>query len=419
MRKCNPAEWGGTETALRLLVSGLHANSVQSTVYAPRLASEGDPDEIAPGVPIQRYRACLPYWGLSAEQRRQMIAVGGNLMSFDLGRKLFTQRDVQLIHTHTLGRLGAVARTAARLRRVPLVVTIHGGLFDLPTDLHRAMNAPVPRALEWGKFFGWLMRARELISSADAVLTCNPREAELLRTRYPRTLVLVQPHGIDLSSYAGDHRAAGRALLPPGSSGPVILCLGRIDPVKNQGWLIERMPEIRRRHPGARLVCVGPITDDAYAAELKQRVEKLQLGDAVVFTGGLPAGSPALVGLLQSAQAVVVPSISETFGLVILEAWAVSAPVLASDTSGARSLVQDGRNGCLFKLDEPEGFLAALGVVLKRPIVARAFGEAGRQRVESEFDRTLLAGRLARLYAALVAARDKRSLEHKEAQGTT
>src|SRR6184192_2997397 len=91
LRKYNPAEWGGTESALQRLFHGLQPAGVDSVVYCPRTAtSNGTPaistsDPLAEsGCTIKRFRACVPVWGISPEQRQQMIAVGGNLMSFHL-----------------------------------------------------------------------------------------------------------------------------------------------------------------------------------------------------------------------------------------------------------------------------------------------------------------------------------------------
>src|ERR1044071_2148692 len=87
LRKYNPAEWGGTESALQRLFDGLRSSGVTSVVYCPRAATTtatGTDPLAESGCTIKRFRACVPVWGISREQRSQMIAVGGNLMSFHL-----------------------------------------------------------------------------------------------------------------------------------------------------------------------------------------------------------------------------------------------------------------------------------------------------------------------------------------------
>ena len=77
LRKYNPAEWGGTETVIHQLFDGLRREGTGSVVYCPSIGASQTPDPlVAAGCAVQRFSACVPIWGISAEQRRQMIAVG-------------------------------------------------------------------------------------------------------------------------------------------------------------------------------------------------------------------------------------------------------------------------------------------------------------------------------------------------------
>src|SRR5262245_10268995 len=184
LRKYNPAEWGGTETALQHLFDGLTPEGVTPVIFCPRTEGGGADDPFArAGYTMKRFRACVPIWGLPADQRRQHLAVGGNLMSFDLLPALWRERGVNAIHTHTLGRLGGIGLTVARRRRVPFVVTIHGGVLDLPDKLKQDFASRPVRGLEWGKIFGVFLKARHLLEHSDAILTCNPREAALMQEK--------------------------------------------------------------------------------------------------------------------------------------------------------------------------------------------------------------------------------------------
>ena len=409
LRKYNPAEWGGTETALHRLCDGLQQGGVRSLVYSPRLPEPIKsshcplPDPLAEvGCVMRRYEACVPIWGLAEEKRRQMVAVGGNLMSFELIRSLWREPDLAVIHAHTMGRIGAIGRLVARRRRLPFVFTTHGGVYDLPPALKEKMNAPLTEGLEWGKLCGLLLRSRRLLHDADAIITCNEREAELMRRHHPSRRVVVQPHGVPARFYQIDQRLAARAAFPRVAGRGVLLALGRIDAVKNQAWLVGQLPALVRRHPRLLLVLAGASTDEAYAAELEREIARLGLGWHVLLTGGLPPGDPRLIGLLQEAQAVVLPSVSETFGLVILEAWAAGTPVIASATSGAKSLIEDGKTGLLFNLAQPEEFHAGVDHLWFDPALAERLAEAGRQRVLADFDTRVLAARMRSLYENLI-----------------
>ena len=410
LRKYNPAEWGGTETAICRLFSGLRENGVESDVYCPWIPSNDTADPLAAiGCRVKRFRACVPIWGLSPEKKQQMIAVGGNLMSFDLIRCLWREKNPTVIHSHTLGRIGGIGLTAARRRGIPFVLTIHGGVYDLPSDLRESF-ATRPAGWEWGKLFGWLLRSRRILDEADAIITCNAREAELMRERHPGRKVLVQPHGIPAQLYREDHRAAARAAFPIIRDRQILLAAGRIDPVKNQAWLVQELPELLRRHPRALLVLAGPCTHAGYGETMRRQIEQLGLAGHVLLTGGLPPGDPRLIGLLQEARAIVLPSISETFGLVVLEAWAAETPVITSRTSGGTSLVEDGRSGRVFDLERPSSFHAAVDQVLSEPEARARFIEAGRERVVAEYDTRIIAGRMVSLYEQL--GEEKHALRH-------
>src|SRR5947207_8137226 len=158
LRKYDPAEWGGTESAVQRLFAGLREQGVTPVMYCPRIEEVRDQrSEIRDqGPEIRRFRAYLPIWGISREYRRQLVAVGGNLMSFDLMPRLLAERDAALIHTHTLGRLGSIASLVARARRLPFVISIHGGLFDLPAPLKHDFASAKSAGYDWGKIFGAL-----------------------------------------------------------------------------------------------------------------------------------------------------------------------------------------------------------------------------------------------------------------------
>ncbi len=412
LRKYDPAEWGGTETAIHLLAGGLAANGVQSVVFAPKLAQKVvalDPLAIT-GCALRRFRAVVPIWGISAERRRQMIAVGGNVISLDLPGLLWREPGLDVIHSHALGRLGATARTVARGRRLPFVVSVHGGAYDLPAAVTQDLRKSSVGGWDWGKPFGFLLRARNLFSTADAIVTVNPREAELIRARHPDRRVVVQPHGVPAANFAHDHRAAARAAFPAIVGRQVLFMPGRIDAVKNQGWLVEQATELALRHPRALLVFVGAVTDRAYGEALQARITRDGLERNVLLAGKLPPGDPRLIGLLQDASAVLLPSVSETFGLVILEAWAAGTPAISNRTSGATALIEDGRNGFLFDLSRPAEFHAAVDRVLADAALRTRLGATGQARVIADFDTTVLAARMSRLYAELIE--EKNALRH-------
>src|SRR5579859_4282884 len=410
LRKYDPAEWGGTETAIHRLFTGLCQHGVESVVYCPRLKNKpaADPLEEA-GCEVKRFGAFLPVLGLSKTERRQHIAVGGNLMSLDLPGALWREPDVSIIHAHALGRLGGIASFIARRRGAPLALTIHGGYLDLPLAMKESFQKS-RRGWEWGKIFGVLLRPRQLLRRADAILTCNPMEAALLREQFPGQRIVVHPHGISAGVYREDCRERARAAFPQIRDREMLFCVGRIDAVKNQRWLVEEAPAIFRRHSNALLVLAGACTDEKYGDALRARIRELGLEGRVLLTGGLPPGDARLIGLFQEARAVLLPSVSETFGLVVLEAWAAGTAVIASRTSGATALIRHGENGWLFNHGDSQAFHEAVDTALLRPALAAQFAACGNRLACAEYDGAALAGRMKNLYAQLIE--EKHALRH-------
>jgi starch synthase len=397
LRKLDRAEWGGTETALERLFTGLRENDVEAVLYGPRLPRPAEKESPE----IRRFHAFVPILGLSPQRRRQLISVGGNLMSFDLASLLWKERAAALIHTHTLGRIGGIARLVAKRRRLPFVVSIHGGVLDLPAKVRQEFNTPVRGGWEWGRIFGWLLGSRLLFRDADCIVTCNEKEAALLRQSWPDKRIVVQPHGVPLALYQADCRMAARSAFPKIAGRQTLLCVGRIDPIKNQGWLLDQAPAIFQKHPNALFVLAGPCTDEPYGEMIRRKIEQLGLQDRVLLTGGLPPNDPRLIGLMQESCALLLPSRSETFGLVILEAWAAGTVVVSSRASGPSALIRDGENGWLFNLDQAGPFHQAVDRALKDPALARRMAGLGAA-VSQQYSLTALAARLKKLYEELI-----------------
>lgn len=410
LRKYNPAQWGGTETAIQRLFEGLRENDVESVVYCPRVNEPASHDPLAAGgYRIERFRAFMPILGISSERRQQIVSVGGNLMSLDLLPRLWREKDVSIIHTHTLGRLGGIARLVAHRRQVPLVVTIHGGVLDLPADMKKDFKRPIG-GWEWGKVFGFALQSRRLLPDADAIVTCNENEARLLREQYPGKRVVVQPHGVPLGVYQEDRRADALKAFPQICGKQVLLCMGRIDAIKNQGWVIEQAPAIIQKHPQAMIVLAGACTDEAYGETMRKRIVELGLRDSVLLTGGLPPNDPRLIGLLQQAEVLVLPSRSETFGLVVLEAWVTGTTVLSTRTSGPSALIRHGQNGWLFDLDRPQTFHELLHEALSRSDAVRRVLRSGGDEVQTRYNLGALAARMKALYEELIE--EKNAIRH-------
>jgi D-inositol-3-phosphate glycosyltransferase len=242
----------------------------------------------------------------------------------------------------------------------------------------------------------------EVIGCSDAILASCPAEADQLVDLYGarRERIELVPPGVDHAFFSpGDRRGARQALGL--DDAPVLLFVGRIQPLKGLDVAIEALAQLRR--DDARLVVVGGpsgVEGDLEAARARARVAALGLTERVRFVP--PQPHHLLSTYYRAANMCVVPSRSESFGLVALEAAACGTPVVAAAVGGLRTLVQDGRTGVLVEARDPKLFAAAIDELLADPRQAATMG-AQAAALARAYTWSTTAGRLRRLYADLTA----------------
>ncbi len=394
--------WGGTETVVLETAKRLIGRGHRTAIYCSRALATRD-REVIGGVPVRRFAYAYPYLGLSAAARRQLDYTGGNLFSWSLMAQLLVERGLDLLHLHTGKRLGGTVRTVARFRRIPYVVSLHGGVYDVPAAEAGRMTDPTRGAFEWGRVLGALVGSRRVLDDAAAIVCVGQREQAEAARRYPHKRVVYLPNGVDPAAFAhGDGPAFRRAHGIP-LDAELLLTVGRLDPQKNQALLIDVLDRLRTRRPRLHVALVGAVTNEPYRATLEAAIAARGLGGRVTVVGGLPAGSPQLVDAYHAADVFVLPSQHEPFGIVVLEAWAAGRPVVASRVGGVPFFVTHGRDGWLF--DSGAGAEAAEAVdgLLANPERARAFAEAGQRLAASDYSWERITDRLLALYDEVLA----------------
>lgn len=251
---------------------------------------------------------------------------------------------------------------------------------------------------------GWRDRAEaELINCADAICVSCVEEEEQFRRLYgdPQGTIEIVAPGVEHAFFApGDRRGARIALDLPDDA-PVILFVGRIQPLKGPDVAIRALHALGRRD--ALLLIVGGASGsagDGEVARAHQLVDELGLHDQVRFVP--PQPHHILSTYYRSADVVVVPSRSESFGLVALEAAACGIPVVASAVGGLQSLVDDGETGFLINDRDPAVFAKAIARILDEPMLAASMSAASSRRA-GRYTWGFAAARLRRLYSDLTS----------------
>ena len=156
-----------------------------------------------------------------------------------------------------------------------------------------------------------------------------------------------------------------------------------LTPLKGIHHLINAFVLIAEDFPSAQLFIVGKDENKSYAANLREQIKKLGLNDRVQFIGPQPQSELAI--WMAKASVLVLPSMSEGLGRVIIEAMATGTPVIGSRVGGIPELVEDGVRGFLVPPGDEKALAEKLRWILSNPDKSRAMGESGRAFVERLF----------------------------------
>jgi glycogen(starch) synthase len=173
----------------------------------------------------------------------------------------------------------------------------------------------------------------------------------------------------------------------------MIVFSGRLVHEKGVQVALAALRALKRDYPGIRLVIAG---SGPYEATLRERARSLGVVRSVRWAGFL--SDEELRALVGAADAVVVPSLYEPFGLVALEAAAAGVPLAVADVGGLRDLVEPGVTGTRFTADDPVALAAAVSELLAHPRTAAAMARTATARVATEFSWRAVAADTAKIY---------------------
>ena len=390
-------EWGGTETVIGSLALEQRRADLQPEIHTS-LALSDEPNGEWNGIPVHRYRYCYPFFGLDDAGKAQMDKKGGNLLSLRLFFGLATAVNVRVFHAHALKRLGGEVFSAARLQGKPFVVTLHGGVFDVPAaELSQMMEAQSGK-FEWGKVFGALFRSREILEEADAVICVGRSEYDHAIKTLGHGRVHHLGNGVDPERFIHGNGGAFRQEHGIPEDGVVLACYSRFDPQKDQGTLVEAFDQLALEFPKLYLVLAGPQTVPSFVHALDGRIATSPFRDRIRRLGALPFLGSALANAYHGCDIFVLPSRHEPFGIVVLEAWCAGKPVAVSCVGGLQHLVSDGEDGAFFPAGEVAACVDRLRVLVSDPAMRLRFGEAGCRKARDVYSWSRIAEATEQIY---------------------
>ncbi len=244
----------------------------------------------------------------------------------------------------------------------------------------------------------------ELAQQADLLIASTSDEAQELIEGYgadPERVSVVPP-GVDLGMFQPMDRGVARRKIGYGS-GRLLLFVGRLERLKGVEVAIRALALLRdRRHDDVRLLILGEDSHEGEESEkerLKAIASEVGVRDRVDFVGSV--AHHELPYFYAAADVCVMPSYSESFGLVALEAQACGCPVVASGVSGLRSVVRDEVSGYLIDEHDPAAYAERIGRLLENSELAQQMGRRGRLLAQ-RFSWTRTADRLDELFENVV-----------------
>jgi glycosyltransferase involved in cell wall biosynthesis len=311
-------------------------------------------------------------------------------MIFELQKKI---KDFDIIHIHSWrGFQDMITHHYAVKYNVPYILQAHGAL---PRIMVRQTLKSAYDVL-----FGY-----RLLRDASKVVALSRAEAWQYRSMgVPEKKIKIIPNGIDLSEYCDlPPKGSFKKRFNLSENKKMILYLGRIHKIKGIDRLVKAyVYSVDKLGLNDALLAIAG-SDDGYLGELKQSLPSTKMITDVLLTGPL-YGRDKLEAYVD-ADVFVLPSRYETFPNVVLEAYACSKPVIASNVESISDIVIRGKTGLLFSPDDVQELAEMIVYILAHPEEAQEMGHRAHKLVEDKFSISKVADSVEALYEKILEER--------------
>ncbi|MFV1973379.1 MAG: TIGR04063 family PEP-CTERM/XrtA system glycosyltransferase [Thiohalobacterales bacterium] len=294
-------------------------------------------------------------------------------------RRIIGEIKPDILHAHSPGLNGVAALRAGARFGLPVVYEVRAFWEDAAVD-HGTSK-------EWGTRYRLTRRLETyVLERADAVTTiCEGLRSDIVDRGIPAHKVTVIPNAVDAERFSMNGQADPELQARLGLSGKTVLgFIGSFYAYEGLTLLLEALPGVLHKLPDVRVLLVGGGPQDSF---LRERVDELGLGEAVVFTGRVPHDS--VQTYYDLIDVFVYPRLPMRLTDLVtplkpLEAMAQGRLVLASDVGGHRELIRPGVNGELFRAGDAADLTTAILELLRNRVRWQTLHENGRHFVESE-----------------------------------
>lgn len=304
---------------------------------------------------------------------------------------LIKRLNLDLIHVHTPFIMGRVGAVQARRLNVPLIFTYHTLYEQYVHYVPFNQNLTRKFTVHFSRYF---------CNQCDLVITPTSKIRELLLGYGVKTPVEIIPSGIDIKRFSHGDASCLRQKLGISPNKRILLFVGRLTKEKNVDFLIRAFALVQQQHPQTVLVIVAQGPEEEH---LRHLIKELGLVERVFLTGRL--GGQELVNCYHGADLFVFSSVTETQGLVVVEAMAAGLPTVAVDAYGVSDMVNSGIDGLLTPYSL-KAFAAGINQLLGDPKQLDSMAVAARARAQ-ELSSTRLAQRMLSEYQEVLRRRKR------------
>jgi 1,2-diacylglycerol 3-alpha-glucosyltransferase len=322
--------------------------------------------------------------------------------------QLIPKLKLDVIHTHHPVLLGQTAATKARDYNLPLVFTFHTQYHEythyIPFPQEQVQEFLKSRVINWMREF--MRKCQHIIVPSESMRSVLINDYGLVDK------FTVIPTGIDITPYKKANGAAIRAQWN-WNDDKIIISAGRLAEEKNWVTLLQAFAIAQKTQPNIRLVLLG---DGPQSQALHQLAGELEITDRVTFVGQVPFGD--IPNYLKAADLFAFASITETQGLVTLEAMAAGLPVVAVDASGTRDILEHGKQGFLTQNDANDLANGIINLVENSSVLGNF--KTAALRTSRSYDNTRLARKMLKVYEqAIIDKKNEQYVTVEDASAIT
>ena len=371
-------DWGGSPDIVRLVCTSLDPERfelilITSPVKAPTMATKEF---------LEKFKDKVIY----VEQLQREINPLTDLLALVRLYRIFRQENFDIVHTHT-AKTGILGRMAARLAGVPKVIHFSHG--------HNFYGYFGPLG---SKLVIMLERFMDRFTDKFIALTeLEKNDLFLYKVTEPAKVMVINS-GLELNKYRKTDidKAKKRKELQLEENVPIVGMISRLEPVKGPQYLVEAAKAIIAKVPQVKFLILG---EGSLRAKLTARCQELGMADKFIFTGWRE-DIPEILSLL---DILVLPSLNEAVGRVLIEAGAAGIPVVATKVGGIPEIVKDGETGFLVPPQDADTLAKTIIVLLENEEKRKSLGEVAKKWIDEKFSADNMVTSVTNLYLEMVS----------------